>query len=182
MRILGISGSLRKQSFNTALLHAACELAPDGVSIEPFDLAPIPLYNDDVRLRGYPADVTVFREAIRTADAVLISMPEYNFSMSGVLKNAIDWASRPPDQPCAGKPVAIMGASGGPNGTARGQYHLRQVLLGVDMLAVNRPEIFVRHASEKFDASGALIDEQTRALVKQLVAALVAWTHLVGKP
>lgn len=181
MRILGISGSLRRQSFNTALLRAAGELAPDGVAIEPFDLASIPLYNEDVRLAGYPPEVALFREAIRTADAILIAMPEYNFSMSGVLKNAIDWGSRPPEPPWGGKPAAIMGASGGLSGTMRGQYHLRQVLTSVDMLVVNRPEIFVRNAAEKFDANGTLIDETARALVKQLVATLVAWTRRVGK-
>lgn len=180
MRILGISGSLRQQSFNTALLRAAGEEAADGVAIDRFDLVSIPLYNEDVRLTGYPPEVASFREAIRSANAILIAMPEYNFSMSGVLKNAIDWASRPPEPPCGGKPVAIMGASGGMGGTMRGQYHLRQVLAGVDMLVLNRPEIFVRNAAEKFDANGRLTDEPTRALVKQLVAALVAWARRLG--
>jgi chromate reductase len=177
MNILGVSGSLRKMSFNTSLLRAAVEMAPTGVTIDIFGLEEIPLYNDDVRVAGFPPAVIAWREAIRRADGVLIATPEYNFSFPGVLKNAIDWASRPPDQPCSGKPVGLMGATGGLSGTMRGQYQLRQVLLGVDMLAMTRPEVFVRNAKDKFAASGALTDEETRALVRKFVDALIAWTQ-----
>lgn len=179
MNILGICGSLRKESFNARLLRAARELVPDGVVITPFDIAPIQLYDDDVYKAGFPAEVVQFREAIRAADALLIVTPEYNSSVPGVLKNAIDWASRPPDQPFAGKPLAIMGATPGLGGTVRSQYHLRQVVVGLDMHPVNRPEVAVRSAADKFDASGTLTDEKTRTQVKALVDALVAWTNRI---
>jgi chromate reductase, NAD(P)H dehydrogenase (quinone) len=176
MKVLAISGSLRTDSFNTRLVRAARELAPDGMTIDMTDLAPLPLYNDDVRAAGYPPAVAAFREAIRAADALLIATPEYNYSVSGVLKNAIDWASRPPDQPLAGKPLAIMGASGGLSGTMRAQYHLRQIAVFVDLLPLNKPEVMVRSAADKFDASGALTDEDTRIHVRKLLEALAAWT------
>jgi len=176
MKVLAISGSLRKDSFNTRLVRAARDLAPDGMTIEITDLAPLPLYNDDVRAAGYPPVVSAFREAIRTSDALLIATPEYNYSISGVLKNAIDWASRPPDQPLAGKPLAIMGASGGLSGTMRAQYHLRQIAVFVDLLPLNKPEVMVRSAADKFDTAGALTDEDTRTHIRTLLEALAAWT------
>lgn len=176
MQVLAISGSLRKDSFNTRLIHAAQELAPDGMNIVMADLAPLPLYNDDVRLAGYPPAVAAFRDAIRAADALLIATPEYNYSVSGVLKNAIDWASRPPDQPLAGKPLAIMGASNGMSGTMRAQYHLRQICVFVDLLPLNKPEVMVRNAGDKFDADGRLKDEDTRKHIRALLEALSAWT------
>ncbi len=177
MIFLGISGSLRKDSLNTRLLRAAQELAPDGVTIDILDISDIPLYNEDIRVSGYPPTVTAMREAIRAADALLIATPEYNYSVPGVLKNAIDWASRPPDQPFAGKPLGIMGASGGLSGTMRAQYHLRQIAVFVDLIPINKPEVMVRNGSDKFDAAGRLTDEDTRAYVKKLVEALEAWTH-----
>jgi chromate reductase len=176
VNILGISGSLRRESFNTKLLRAAQSLAPEGVTIDTFDIAPIPLYNEDVRAAGFPADVARLRAQIAAADALLIVTPEYNHSVPGVLKNAIDWASRPPDQPFAGKPLAITGASTGLGGTAHAQYHLRQVAVFVNLLPVNKPEVMVRKAADKFDATGTLIDEDTRAHVRKLLEALVAWT------
>ena len=180
MNILGISGSLRKESFNTKLLRAAQELAPQGIVMTRFDIAPIPLYNDDVFQQGHPPDVARFRDAIRAADALLIATPEYNYSVPGVLKNAIDWASRPPNEnPFGGKPAAIMGASTGRGGTMRSQYHLRQVLVGLDLHVVNRPEVAVQTAADKFDASGTLTDERTRNQVKALVEALVAWANRI---
>ena len=175
MRILGISGSLRKESFNTKLLRAARELVPEGHTIEAFDIAPIPIYNHDVYEAGFPVEVVQFREAIRAADALLVATPEYNYSVPGVLKNAIDWASRAPSQPFAGKPLAMMGATPGLGGTVRSQYHLRQVLTALDVHIVNRPEVAVRSAPDKFDASGTLTDEKTRTQVKALLAALIAW-------
>ena len=126
INVLGFAGSLRQGSYNKMALRAAIELAPAGMTIETFDLAPIEPYNEDVKQRGFPPPVQEFREKIRAADALLIVTPEYNYSIPGVLKNAIDWASRPPEQPFNGKPIAIMGVSPGRLGSARAQYHLRQ--------------------------------------------------------
>jgi chromate reductase len=177
MHILGISGSLRKDSFNTRLLRAAQTLTPAGVTLDILDISRLPLYNEDVRAAGPPPEVTAVREAVRAADALLIATPEYNYSIPGVLKNAIDWVSRPPaDQPFAGMPLGIMGASGGLSGTMRAQYHLRQMAVFVDLLPMNKPEVMVRNAAGKFDAEGNLTDEETRAHVAKLVEALVAWT------
>lgn len=177
LRVLGISGSLRKGSFNTAVLRAAVELAPPGMLIETAELRAIPLYDEDLRAAGLPEAVQKLREAIAAADALLIVTPEYNYSIPGVLKNAIDWASRPPGQPFAGKPLAIMGASAGGGGTMRAQYHLRQVAVFLDMHPLNKPEVFVRAAQEKVDANGVLIDEATRKVVAEQLVALAAWTR-----
>jgi len=171
IRLLGMSGSLRKNSFNTALLRAAQELAPAGLSIEIADLSQIPLYNDDVREKGYPQPAQALRNGIRAADAVLIATPEYNYSIPGVLKNAIDWASRPPEQPFDGKLVGIMGASPGRLGTARAQYHLRQCFVFLNSTVLNRPEVMVGGAAQVFK-DGKLIDEPTRQFVADLLKAL----------
>src|SRR4051794_29120514 len=162
IRVLGFSGSLRKGSFNTAALHAAAELAPAGMTVEVFDLAPIPLYNEDVYAKGFPPPVEDFRTRIRAADALLVATPEYNYSIPGVLKNAIDWVSRPPDQPFDGKPIAIMGASPAFTGSARAQYHLRQVFVYLNGLILNRPEVMITAAHTKVDAAGRLTDDKTR--------------------
>jgi chromate reductase, NAD(P)H dehydrogenase (quinone) len=180
MKILGISGSLRQNSFNTRLLRTAIALAPDGVSIDEFDLSPIPLYNEDVRAAGFPPSVQQLRDAIRDADALLFATPEYNYSVPGVLKNAIDWASRPPDQPFTDKPAAVMGATVGLNGTVRAQLHLRQTLVGCNVHFINRPEVAIRGAADKFDATG-LTDEKGREMVRQLVAALAEWANRIRK-
>lgn len=180
LRVLGISGSLRRGSFNTALLRAAAEIADAEqlpLRIELADLRPIPMYDDDLRATGVPAPVEELRAAIAAADAVLFATPEYNYSVPGVLKNAIDWASRPPSQPFAGKPFAVMGASGGPSGTMRMQYHLRQIAVFLDMHPLNKPEVFVRNASALFDTEGRLIDEATRKVIGEQLRALVAWTR-----
>jgi chromate reductase, NAD(P)H dehydrogenase (quinone) len=177
LRVLGISGSLRKGSFNTAVLRAAVSLAPEGMTIEIADIREIPLYDEDLRTQGVPASVVRFREAIASADALLIVTPEYNYSIPGVLKNAIDWASRPPSQPFAGKPLAIMGASGGMSGTMRAQYHLRQVSVFLDMLPLNKPEVFVRSAKDLIDAEGNLTDAATRKVMTDQLVALAAWTR-----
>jgi len=177
MKVLGISGSLRKASFNTALLRAAIPLAPEGMTIEAASIAEVPLYNEDLlQAAGFPAPVAALRAAIAGADALLIASPEYNFSIPGVLKNAIDWASRPPDQPFAGKAVALMSASNGMLGGARAQYHLRQACVYLDMHPLNKPEVFVSRASEKFDADGTLTDEPTRQHLRALLDALSRWT------
>ena len=177
LRVLGISGSLRSGSFNTAVLRAAVELAPEGMTIETADIRGIPLYDEDVRAKGLPDSVQQFRASIAAADALLIVTPEYNFSIPGVLKNAIDWASRPPSQPFAGKPLAIMGASAGMSGTMRAQYHLRQVAVFLDMHPLNKPEVFVRSAKELIDADGRFIDETSRRIIAEQLVALAAWTR-----
>lgn len=176
MRVVGISGSLRKGSLNTAALRAAQELAPEGMTIEAAPIGDLPLYDDDLRAAGYPAPVERLRAQIASADAVLFVTPEYNYSIPGVLKNAIDWASRPPDQPFADKPVAIMGVTGGLLGTARAQYHLRQMLVFLNCHPVNKPEVMIGQAAQKFDADGRLTDEATREHVRKLLAALAEWT------
>ena len=137
----------------------------------------IPVYNEDVRAAGIPAPVQALREEIAAADAVLIATPEYNYSVPGVLKNAIDWASRPPDQPFERKPVAIMGASPGRLGTARAQYHLRQCFVFLDSLVLNRPEVMVAGARNLFDDDGRLTDEPTREFIAKLLVALSDWTR-----
>ena len=175
--VLGIAGSLRAGSFNRSLLRAAQELAPAGMQITAFDLAPIPLYNADVEAQGDPEPVAALKSAIRRADALLIVTPEYNFGMPGVLKNAIDWASRPPrSSVLMGKPAAIMGATPGMGGTGRAQLQLRQAFLFTQTLAVLAPEVLVARAGEKFDAAGRLTDEKTRQIVGQLLQALADWT------
>jgi chromate reductase len=177
MKIVGMSGSLRKGSYNSAALRAAQGLVPEGTTIEIAEIGDLPLYNDDVRAAGYPAPVERLRRQLTEADAVLFVTPEYNYSVSGVLKNAIDWASRPPQQPFDGKPVAIMGASGGLFGTARAQYHLRQMLVFLNAFPVNKPEVMIGQAQNKFDQAGNLTDEPTREFIRKLLASLVAWTE-----
>src|SRR5579862_3250708 len=179
IKVLGICGSLRKGSFNMMALRVAQSLAPPGMKIDIADITAFPLYNEDVRAQGFPPPVQTFRDQIAAADALLFVTPEYNYSMSGVLKNAIDWASRPPNQPFDGKPVAIMGASGGILGTARAQYHLRQTCVFLNMFPVNKPEVMIGQSASRFDAEGKLTDEATRGLVKQLLESLRDWTLLL---
>ena len=181
LKVLGMSGSLRKGSFNTMALRAAQGLAPEGMTIETAGIGDLPLYNDDIRAAGYPPVVQAFRDKIAAADALLFVTPEYNYSVSGVLKNAIDWGSRPPSQPFDGKPVAIMGASGGILGTARAQYHLRQMCVFLNMLPVNKPEVMIGQAASRFDAEGKLADEATRGLIKQLLESLRDWTLVLKR-
>jgi chromate reductase len=176
IKVLGISGSLRQGSLNTALLRAAAQMLPAEAEFSLADLRGIPLYDDDVRQGGYPESVERFRQQLRAADAIWIATPEYNFSYSGVLKNAIDWASRPPDQPFLGKPVALMGASPGMLGTARAQYHLRQVFVYLNAHVLNTPEVFVGTAPAKFNESMELSDEATRKVLAQHIQAFMDWT------
>jgi chromate reductase len=179
LEVLGIAGSLRKGSFNRALLRAAQEVAPEGMTIRVFDeLASIPLYNGDVEAQGIPAPVVAFKQAIARAGAHLIATPEYNYGVPGVLKNAIDWASRPSgESPLGGKPAAIMGATPGTGGTIRAQLQLRQAFLFTETYALLKPEVLVPRAHEKFDSEGRLTDERTRDHVRQLLLALVDWTR-----
>jgi chromate reductase len=178
VKVLAISGTLRKASFNSAALRAAAELAPEGVQVMLHDgLREIPPYDDDLRTgSGYPPAVAALRAAIKGADALLIACPEYNFSISGVLKNAIDWVSRPPDQAFDGKPVAILGAATGLFGTARAQYDLRKILAGLNAHLLNKPEVLISQAATKFDAGGRLTDETARGLIATQLAALRDWT------
>ncbi len=176
LHFLGISGSLRKASVNSAALRALTPLLPAHITLEIADLSDIPLYNDDVRAAGHPAAVDALRAQIAKADAVVFASPEYNFSVSGVLKNALDWASRPPNQPFDGKPVAIMGASPGPVGTGRSQYDLRKMLVFLNAFPINKPEVMIGLAPQKFSADGTLTDEPTRDFLRQMLTALEAWT------
>ena len=172
--VLGICGSLRKLSINRGLLRAAQQLAPEGVTVETFDLSGIPPFNQDDEATP-PAIVTEFKARIRAADAILFATPEYNYSIPGVLKNAIDWASRPyGDSAWAGKPAAIMGASLGMQGTSRAQYHLRQCFVFLDIHTVNKPEAMIPLAAQHCDAEGNLTNEKSRQSIANLVAALAA--------
>ncbi|MBV9861563.1 MAG: NAD(P)H-dependent oxidoreductase [Alphaproteobacteria bacterium] len=178
--VLGICGSLRKGSYNMAALRTAIELKPTGMTVEVADISAIPLYNEDVRAQGFPPPVETLREQIRAADALLFACPEYNYSMSGVLKNAIDWTSRPPDQPFAAKPIAIIGAAAGMAGSARSQAHLRQSCVFLDMHPLNKPEVLIGQAQTKFDENGRLTDEVARNLIRDLMLALMRWAQQIG--
>ncbi len=176
-KILAIPGSLRKASYNLSALRAAQQLAPPDVEVEIFDLHGIPPFSEDEE-RNPPARVIEFKQKIREADAILFSTPEYNYSIPGVLKNAIDWASRPyGDNAWTGKPVAVMGASVGVLGSARAQYHLRQVFVFLNVHALNQPEVMIANASQKFDAQGNLTDEKTKEMITRLLAGLVDWAQ-----
>ena len=180
IHVLGISGSLRKASVNSGLLRTASQVLPEGMTLEIYDLSTIPLYNGDVDAAGAPEPVLDFKRHIAAADALLIATPEYNYSMPGVLKNAIDWASRPAkESPLNGKPLAILGA-GGISGTARAQLNLRQVAVFTNMLPLNKPEVIIQRAWEKFDAQGNPTDETILPQVRALLEALLAWTRRLG--
>ena len=177
MKVLGIVGSLRKASFNKALMAAALELAPPDMSIDVFDLEGIPPFNADLEPQP-PARVVEMKARIRGSDAILFATPEYNYSIPGVLKNAIDWASRPyGDNAFDGKPVTLMGASTGQIGTARAQYHLRQSFVFLNMYPVIQPEVMVTFVEGKVDQSGRLNDEAARQKIKELLTSLAAWTR-----
>jgi chromate reductase len=181
VRILGIAGSLRRQSYNRAALRAASGLLPEGATLDIFELEGIPGFNEDDE-QNPPARVVEFKSVIREADAVLIVTPEYNYSVPGVLKNAIDWASRPyGDSAWNGKPAAIMGASVGAIGTARAQYHLRQMMVFLNMFPINQPEVMIGNASERFDAEGNLTDDATKEYIRQLLGNLVDWSRRIGR-
>lgn len=175
INILGFAGSLRRGSCNRGLLRAAAELLPESMNMESFDLAPIPLFNADIQDQGDPAPVIEFKERISAADGVLIACPEYNHSMPGVLKNAIDWASRPADtSPLNGKPLAMVGG-GGLFGSVRSQAHLRQVAVSVNMLVMNRPQLMIVKVSQKFDDQSNLVDEETRDKLQTVLKAYALW-------
>ena len=180
MNILGIAGSLRKGSYNHAALRAAQELGPADMKIEIFEIGAIPLYNEDVKAQGFPPVVADLRAKIKAADGLLLATPEYNYSTSGVLKNVIDWVSRPPEHPFDGKPIALMGASAGALGTARAQYHLRHMFIFLNAHILNRPEVFIGAAPSKFNAEGKLTDQPTRDFIAAMLTAFKAWIAKLG--
>lgn len=175
LNILGISGSLRAKSFNTLALHAAAELMPEGMSLTIASYDDIPLYNQDIQDQGMPASVLRLHDEITRADGVLIASPEYNFSIGGVLKNAIDWTSRLPVPSFKGKPVALLSATSGPLGGARAQYDVRKILGSQEALVLLKPEIFMGQAQNRFNAEGKLTDEATRKLLGTQMLAFQAW-------
>ena len=178
LTFLGIAGSLRRASYNRGLIRAAIDLAPVGSRVIAFDLAGIPMFNADVEGEADPAAVLDLKHAIAAADALLIATPEYNHCVPGVLKNAIDWASRPARRSVlTGKPVAIMGASTGRGGTARAQAHLRDGLAYTNGFVLPLPEVLVDLASDKFDGGGNLTDRGTQEEVRDLLVSLAAWTR-----
>ena len=182
LKILGIAGSLRDSSFNKALLKASIELQPENMKIEEFDISPLPMYDEDVREEGDPPTVIQFKKKIADSDGLLIVTPEYNYSIPGVLKNAIDWASRPPaETPLNKKPLAIMGATSGRMGTVRAQLHLRQIAVYTNMYTMNKPEVMISNAKDKFDPEGKLIDKSTIEHVRKLLEAFAGWIIQLNK-
>ena len=180
LRVLAFAGSLRRESYNRALLRAARELAPDGMAVEVFDLRGVPLYDADLEAEGDPERVAALKDAVRAADAVLIATPEYNHGVPAVTKNAVDWLSRPPRAaPLGGKPVGVVGASPGMTGSARGQSQLRQAFEFTDSLCMPQPEVLVARAHEKFDDAGRLADEPTRAFLARYLVAFAAFVSRV---
>ena len=177
IHLLGFAGSLRKGSYNRAALRAAADLLPPDTTLEITDLDGIPVFNEDTEHEP-PAAVTALKAKIQAADAVLIATPEYNYSVPGVLKNALDWTSRPHgDTTWDGKPAAIMSASVSRLGGVRAQYHLRQVFVYLNVRPINRPEVMIGEAQKCFDAEGRLTDDKTRELVREQLVKLVEWTR-----
>ena len=182
LKVLGIVGSVRKESYNRKLMVAAEELMPEGMQLEITGIADIPVYNEDVLEAGPPEAVVNLKERIAGADALLLATPEYNWSIPGPLKNAIDWVSRPINTtPLQGKPLALMGATTGPWGTVRAQLHWRQVFAYTNTYVLPQPQVFVNMCEGKFDAEGKLTDEATRGQVRKLLEALDAWTRKLNK-
>ena len=178
--VAGLVGSLRQRSFNRGLLRAAIDLAPTGMTISDVPIGELPHYDEDLDHDGGPEPVQQFRAAIRTADAILFVTPEYNYSISGVLKNAIDWASWPSGRGVIlGKPAAVMGAAIGRSGTMRAQLHLRQIFVTLNILGLNKPEIFVPFSGEKFDEESNLTDEMVRTQVRDQLVAFQSWVTLL---
>jgi len=174
-KILGVSGGTRKGSFNTLALRAAQELAPAGVVIEVCDVSDLPLYDEDLRLAGYPPATQRFRKQVKEADAILFATPEYNYSVSTALKNAIDWASRPPEPPFSGKAVGMVSAATGPMGGVRAQFALRQMLVSLNAFPINNPQVMITFAATKFDEGGRFTDETGRELLQKHIEELVKW-------
>ena len=181
LKVLGISGSLRKASFNTAALKACAELMPPGMTLSIARIDDLPIFNQDVFDAGIPEPAKRLRAEIAAADGLLIASPEYNFSLSAALKNAIDWASRPPNQVFQDKPIAIFSASAGPMGGARVQYDLRRILVQLWGHVLPRPEVFIGSAQGKFDAQSKLTDETTRKFLTDLLLGFKEWIPRMQK-
>ena len=180
VKILGMSGSLRRDSYNKAALRAALDLLPEGAELKIIDLAPIPFFNEDLEGQALPEAVLELASGVQAADALLLATPEYNYSVPPVLKNAIDWISRPSTGAFViGKPAALMSASTGMFGGARAQYHLRQTCVVCNIMPLNHPEVFIMQAQNKFDQDLRLTDDFTRNAIKNLLQALVDWTRLL---
>lgn len=175
LKILGVCGSLRKASLSMAALRTCKELMPAGVSLSFAQIGDIPMYNQDVFDAGIPQPAKRFYDEIAAADGVLIATPEYNFSLPAVLKNAIDWVSKMPNQPFSNKPIAVFSASQGPLGGARVQYDVRRILVQLWGLVLPRPEVFIGMAQTKFDKEGRLTDEATRKFLTELCAGFKTW-------
>lgn len=176
IKLLGISGSLRAQSYNSGALRAIPSLLPEDMTFEMAELASVPYYNADVEQIGLPDAVREFRSRVANADALIFAVPEYNFSLPGVLKNALEWLSRQPNPPASGKACAVFGASVSPLGTARGQFHFRHVCVSLNMLMVNVPHVDINNAKAKFDAGSRLTDEDSLASLRQLLQELKSLT------
>lgn len=184
LNVVTICGSLRSASYNAMVARTLPLLQPEGMRIKAAPaIETLPHYNADVQARGFPEAVTALGNAIRSADGVIIVTPEYNYSIPGVLKNAIDWASRLPEQPFKNKPLAIQSASQGALGGARAQYHLRQMMVFLEAYVFNRPEVMIAAAKGKFEEShGELTDEPTRGLIKQQLAAFADFIRQLKAP
>ncbi len=175
LKIIGIAGSLRKGSFNRSLLNAAKEACPEEAEVEIIEIDSLPLFNQDLE-KNMPKNVMEFKEKVKKSDAVLFATPEYNYSVPGVLKNAIDWLSRPyGNNSLEGKPTGIMSAAIGMLGGARAQYHLRQSMVFLNMRPMNLPEFMVSYAKEKIGEDGKIKDETTREMLDRFMAAFVEW-------
>jgi chromate reductase, NAD(P)H dehydrogenase (quinone) len=172
IKLLGISGSLRAQSYNSGALSVVGSVLPEDMEFDVASLSDLPFYNADVEQRGFPGAVESFRRSATAADALIFAVPEYNFSVPGALKNALEWLSRPPNPPTNGKPCAMFGASVSPLGTARGQFHFRHICVSLNMIAVNAPHVDITNAKTKFDAQGSLTDQASIDLIRQLVGEL----------
>lgn len=181
LKILALCGSLRKASFNRMTLNLVQEVAPKDLVFEEAVIRTLPFFDDDEFAKGFPPAAVVLREKIRAADGIFFACPEYNHSLSGVLKNAIDWVSRPPDQPFAGKPVTVISATGGQQGGGRVQYHLRAVMLSLLVYFMPKPETFIGNAPAKFDKEGRCTDATTRKFVTEHMAAFREWVLLMKR-
>lgn len=183
LHIVAVAGSLRRASYNRGLVRAAAEVAPPDIGVEIFDLAGLPLFNQDIEDEGEPASVAAFKAAIAAADALLVATPEYNHGVPGVLKNAIDWASRPRlTSPIKDKPIAVTGASTGRGATARAQAQLREIFVFTGGCVMPQPELLVGNATAVFDYEGNLFDQETREAVRELVLGLAAWSRRIELP
>ncbi len=178
-KIIGISGSFRAKSFNHLALVAAQKSMPEGMTMEIVDYSDIPLYNQDIQEKGFPASVEALRAKIAAADGILIASPEYNYSITGVLKNMIDWLSRTSPQPFKEKPAALISATQGPVGGARNQYEVRKILNGLESFVLNKPEVFIGQCHTKFDAAGELTDAMTKKFLGDQMVAFKTWIDRV---